>query len=772
MALAMPRQDMTSCDLSELARALAEIVATGNNAERCLAVQGLGHLADPVAVETLIASLGDPDPDVRCDAADVLAKMDAQSACQRLLDNLREDPDTEAKTQYIKALQRLRADGCAELLSALVTGRGEDQQVAWDDDYSDWDDWLDVQLAAVEALGVLGASQAPAVIEVALNDPDGQDLWPVACSALARLGQPGIDKLRQLLPQASVLNRKRIAGALALTEPGLSGHLLMHLAGDEDVSVRLAAIESAAQAGSDETLALGLGDVAPEVRAAAITGARHLDAGMLDKVLNDISPVVVIATCRAIESGGKPIAGLALVSRIERSLRTKSPDLIAAMLSAAVVSEPHKSGELIEEICSHKRIDPQVRKVCLRAASKLKISGIVDILSGGIRADEQSVRMEAISALAELAKGDNPRAELAALELAETIAGMKISAPVGEDDQEDDTVVQFVPKMGKQAAGDDGDTTVKLDRDGNELASTDVSEDDSAEGSGIEETATCEEDPAEQSPQSTLQAIMAVNPERMQASKTVELEEADLSFLEMTGSLVRRRKLDPEAKLPAHIDVRRLAAGVAGDTGKASLVASLAHAATDRDGVLSDAALSSLARLADHGIDVSQAEDSMALLAAGNDDGRCRQAIPVLGAIATPEALEMVRDAASHQSPRVRAAAVKALVNAAVMTEQEQTCAICDPDHQVRLAAIEAMAHSSHTDILEQLLDQAKLEAGRYKQDVAKLLVYLPTEALVALREWIEGGDTHNRYLALEMLPVLLVAIADREEEPDHAVAS
>jgi hypothetical protein len=82
------------------------------------------------------------------------------------------------------------------------------------------------------------------------------------------------------------------------------------------------------------------------------------------------------------------------------------------------------------------------------------------------------------------------------------------------------------------------------------------------------------------------------------------------------------------------------------------------------------------------------------------------------------------------------------------------------------------MAHSSHTDILEHLLDQAKLEAGRYKQDVAKLLVYLPTEALVALREWIEGGDTHNRYLALEMLPVLLVAIADREEEPDHAVAS
>ena len=772
MALAMPRQDMASCNLSELARALAEIVATGNNAERCLAVQSLGQIDLPVAVETLIVSLHDADPDVRCDAAGGLASLRALSACQPLLDNLREDPDSEAKTQYIKSLQSLGADGCEDLLTVLAIGRGEEHGVSWDDAYSDWDDWLDVQLAAVAALGVLGGHRAPDVIETALNDPDGQDLWPVACTALARLGLPGIEKLQQLIPQASALNRKRVAAALAMTEPGLSGQLMMQLAGDEDASVRLAAIESAAEAGSDETLMLGLGDVAPEVRAAAIAGLRHLDGNVLDKALNDISPIVVIAACRAIEDAGKPVAGLALVSRIERSLRTKSPDLIAAMLSAAVVSEPRRAGVLIEDICSHKRTDAKVRRVCLRAASKLNIPGVVDILEEAIRADEQPVRMEAISALAELAKGDGPRADLAALQLAKTIAGMKISAPVGEDDQEDNTVVRFVPKKGKQAAGDDGDTTVKLDRDGNELSSTDGSGDDNAEDASIEETATPEEDPAEQSPQSTLQAIMAVNPDRMQASKTVELEEADLSFLEMTGSLVRRRKLDPEAKLPAHIDVRRLAAGVAGDTGKPSLVASLAHAATDRDAVLSDAALSSLGRLADHGIDVSGAEKHMTLLAAGNDDGRCRQAIPVLGAIASPDALDTVRHAAGHQTPQVRAAAVKALVIAAGMTEQECVSAISDADHQVRLAAVAAMARSDHPGILAHLLDQARLEAGRYKQQVAKVLASFPAEALAALIEWIEGADSHDRYMALEMLPVLLAAVAVRKEEPGHAATS
>ena len=162
----------------------------------------------------------------------------------------------------------------------------------------------------------------------------------------------------------------------------------------------------------------------------------------------------------------------------------------------------------------------------------------------------------------------------------------------------------------------------------------------------------------------------------------------------------------------------------------------------------------------------------MARLAEGNVEGRCRQAMPVLAAIATPEALDILRDAAAHQSPRVRAAAVRALVIGASQTDQEWVRAIQDADHQVRLAAVEAMIHANHPDTLVHLLEQAKLETGRYKHEVARLLVNLPSEALVALTGWIEGGDAENRNLALEMLPVLLAEMAGREEEPDHAVAS
>lgn len=767
MAIAMPRQDTASCEFSELARALADIVVNGNNAERCLAVQGLGKLDHPTATDTLIASLRDADPDVRCDAAAALAGLNVSAACQPLTDNLREDPDSEAKTQYVKALQTLGADGCLDLLSALAVGRGEHHDIAWDEAYSDWDDWLDVQLAAVEALGVLGAEQAPAVIETALNDPEGQDLWPVACTALARLGRPGMEKLQQLLPQASVLNRKRVAAALAATDPALSGALMRQLAADRDASVRLAVVESAAASASDEILTLGLDDVAPEVRAAAVAGLGQVSTKVLDKALNDISPIVVIAACKAIEGAGQPVAGLALVSRTERSLRTKPPELIAAMLAAAAVAEPRQASALIEDICDHRNTDARVRRVCLRAASTLNMPGLNEMLDQAIASDDQAVRMEAISALADLAEADGPDADRAAVQLAETIAGAKIAAPAGEGDQETGTVVQFVPKKGKQAAGDEGDATIKLDRGGNEMPSADKSDRD-----GTDEAAQSGQNVDEPPPQSTLQAIMAVNPERMQAGNTVELEDADLSFLEMTGSLVRRRKLDPEAKPPAHLDVRRLAASVAGDTRKSVLVTALARAATERDAALSDAALSSLRRLADQGIDMSEAEQDMIVLASGNDDGRCRQAIPVLVAIASPESVEAVRNTAGHRSPQMRAASLAALVTAGTLTDEEFASAVSDPDHKVRLAAIEARQQTGHPGMVALLLEQARMESGRHKHEVAKLLATRPSDALPTLTDWIAGADTQSRYLALEMLPVVLAAMAGNKEGHDHAAAS
>ena len=101
-----------------------------------------------------------------------------------------------------------------------------------------------------------------------------------------------------------------------------------------------------------------------------------------------------------------------------------------------------------------------------------------------------------------------------------------------------------------------------------------------------------------------------------------------------------------------------------------------------------------------------------------------------------------------HHPPQVWAAAVKALVTAGSQTEHERVSAICDPDHQ------------------------ARLEAGRYKQEVARFLINLAVEALSALTEWIEGRDADSRYMALEMLPVLLAAVASRKEESVHAVAS
>lgn len=747
MANAIVNLDLTSQVGEDFAGLLHSVVKTGNNSERCLAVQTLGMITSPVAISALTEALHDEDPDVRCDAAQGLANLNALPACSRLIDNLREDPDAEAKTAYIRALQSLRARECEELLQILAVGRNETRGIAWDGEYSDWDDWLDVQLAAVEALGVIGGDGSAAIIVTALNDPEGQDLWPVACKALAQLGQAGIDQLAALVPVASPLNRKRIAAALSIAGSDADHHLLQKLAQDPDARVRMAAMESASFIPSAEVLKMGLDDTAAEVRAIAVSGMGLSGADHLHKALNDISQAVRIAACNTIAGTKIPIAGLGLVAKIERSLRTSPPEMIAAMVSAAAACEPIDAALLIEDVSNHKSTSPEVRCACLKTVAKLNIPDVVNLLSVASKADKQSIRLNAIAALAEIAKGDDRKAELSAKLLADIIAGTHIPVPETEESDTDSNVIQFIPKKGSQAAGDEGDTAVKLDRDGNDLPP------DSA-------TAEVEVEPDEEepAPMSTLQAIMAVNPEQMKADRTIELDDADLAFLEMTGSLVRRRKLDPDARPAAHIDVRRLAAGMAGDVGKALLVPSLAGAANAQDSLLSEAALGSLARLAVGGTDMQQAEEILVTLAQAGEIKRCCQAISALSAATSAKSEAILRQQLSHSNARVRASALTALVAAGFINDEELAAACKDSDPSVRLAAVKAVADSSSTLLVPALLAHAQMDGGRHKHEAAQLLAADLAEALVPLMDWVAGEDSHKRNLALEMLPALLHA--------------
>ena len=160
-----------------LYRSLVSLTQNGDNIERSLSVKALGALKDGNAVGVLIDCLIDSDPDVRCDAAEALAEIGDQSAAAALIGNLRDDPDPEAKLVYIKSLHRLGCGKAMPILLILAAGRGEDHGIVWESDYSHWDDWLDIQLAAITALGDLADDTAADTIRQAILDPEGQNLW-------------------------------------------------------------------------------------------------------------------------------------------------------------------------------------------------------------------------------------------------------------------------------------------------------------------------------------------------------------------------------------------------------------------------------------------------------------------------------------------------------------------------------------------------------------------------------------------------------------------
>lgn len=732
-----------------LYRSLVSLAQDGDDTERSLSVKALGTLKDGDAVGVLIGCLTDPDPDIRCDAAEALACIGDKSAAGALTGNLREDPDPEAKLVYIKSLHSLGCREAMPVLSILATGRGEDHGIAWEGDYSHWDDWLDIQLAAINALGDVGDDTAAGTIRQAILDPDGQDLWAAGCKALAKLGPAGVEALDGLSAGASPLARKRIATALANAQGARGQTLLATLAGDEDWQVRDAAIRSAAAAGHADIVAGALRDIAPEIRLAALGLLEDASVDQLQAALDDVSPKVRIAACDVIAQRRMPASGLQLTARAERALRTASPELLAAMVSAAAVAEPRNARELIEDICNHRATDPVVRRACLRAMATLKPENAVVLLRVAAADKDRTVRLEAVVSLGRLAAKDDRMAGQAAAVISEALCGELVAVP--EDWQpEPAPVVEFVPRQGKQSAGEEGESKVSLDRQGSI-----VSEEPDAAEDPQDETSQDEAEAVARGPVSTLEAIAAVNPSQMGQNRQIGLEPDDFEFLEMTGAFMKRRKANPDAALPLHIDVRRQAALIAGDTGKAGLLDGLIRAAADRDEGVKSAALKSLRQLADSGIDLNSAEDVLLEAAAASAVEVRRLAVEAVGALKSQRAREALEEAAAHRNEFVRAAAVSALCEMDASTDP-LVPALRDPSLSVRKTALKAMLRRPDEHTVERVLDEATLHSRHHTPEFAALLRTSRDTANPVLASWIAGDDRLKRRTALDMIPVMI----------------
>lgn len=752
MTTSLPSAPLPSDDVQNhhTVDALSHILREGSEPEQCLAAQALG--TRPESFDTLIEALREPDPDVRFDVADALAQLGDRRAIPMLMDNLREDPVGEIKVAYVKALTKLDAKDAAPLLNALVGNRGESVGVSWEDEYSEWDDWLDVQLAAIEALGTIGSAGDVDSLVAAIRDEHGQDLWAQGTHALAGLGDAGCLALQKLCETAPVLARQRIATSLIAAQSGIARTLLSELCQDSNTDVRIAALQSAAARGDIDLCRIGIEDASPDVREAAIGIIAAADTKIAGRLLDDIAPKVRIATYRAISEQGRKRNGLDLTGRVERALRTATPELLAAMVSAMAVAEPDDAGEVLEDIANHPSTDPQVRRVALRALADIETKKCVSFLTDAASDKRQDIRLEAIAGLGRIAARKSKQSGLALSVLATAIDGTLIEVPDGWQ-AEDDTIVSLPPRMGRQAAGEDGDTPIKIDRAGNIVTKAPEAE-EPEEADSISEA---DDEPVVEAPPplSTLDAILAPQAQVHVETESVEIADEDLPFLEMATSRPGKRKVAVDQSVPAHLDVRRLAARIASDTSDESLVLPLTRALSEKDDELAVTAASSLAALGAAGVDISPATPQL-LEQAGRSDGNTRRlAVAAIGHIPGDATAKTIQHAMKDPSGPVRAAALVAGSNRSDI-EFEMSDIFTDPERRVRLAAARMISDRRDSNTIDTLLDIALADGGVHKQEIANMLVKSGDAATTRLMDRVKNASPQDRLMLLAMARTLM----------------
>lgn len=710
---------------SAVARALSGVLRQGDDAQRCFAVRALGRIGARDALELLIGVMHDQDEDVRCEAVDALGRLGGAEAVAALLDSLRLDPCGDAKHQSVLALEQLGAEQAVPLLRDLVRSRGD--EVVWDEMaiVDGWDDWLDVQVAAIRALASFGAQEAVPDIMAALLDEEAQDLSDVATRAFSALGAAGAQALGQILDDGEPRHRRAAARALREQRSAEALEVLARHLADRDPDVREAALVALARHDRHEPrLVRFLADEEPRLRAKAVAligpcHPRHV-ARLLDDPDDEVQAAAV--TVAVERTGALDIPDL--LPRLRVKIRGPSEPVAIAVLPAlprldAAVALADLSEQLLDKSCP-----TALRAAAARTLIDLESEKVVGVLASAVDEGVREVRYHALMTLGQIARAGGVRARQAEQTLLAALRGELVPAPEASDDEPDG------PPAGEPVRDAESDAASR------------------------EQTT---------SPTSTLEAILGAERAAQLAGEGREaqgnggLRPEDLRRLEQAAARPRRKHVLLEPEIAVHRDVRLFAAKVLGDLPKTEVFEALADCLESEDRELVRTASNSLARAA-RGTEIAETVISRVLAALDRDDLAIKlDLIPLLGVQggATVQAAlsRLIRD----PEPRVRTACLRASTN--LETPGFEAAAwLDDPDPVVALAAAEALAGRGGKETTVDLLISAVfLHDGVNRQAVGNLLRRLdPPRANAALITVLQDEDRRRSWrIAIEALEVL-----------------
>jgi HEAT repeat protein len=715
---------------TEVCRALGGVLRAGVDIHRSEAAQALGRIDRPAAARALVDALLDEDEDVRTDAAGALARLAPPEAGRQLLENLLGDPCTGVKLAAIEALTRLRHPELAPWLRRLIAGR--DPEIAWDEaefHEGGWDDWVDIQVKAVQSLAELGVEEAVPEIVAAIDDELGQDLTEVGFKALGKLGDPGITALTQYLDGGDARQRRRVAAALAACPGEAAQAAVTRALGDPAKEVRRAAARALANRDpGDPRLAVLFSDPEPELRAEALRLYGRAHPECLTELLDDGSALVRGALFELLATRPDLLPGAAAVPAVRAALAGPDADLAAGAAVALAVLSPGDAAEDLAALLADLARPLAARLGAARALVRIGGERAAEALAEILCDDERELRLRAIAGLAALATIEPAWPNRAGTILLAALRGELVPEPDPEVEPEPEPEPEAVETTESEAA-----------------------------------------EPA--FPASTIEAMLGDRTpppaEPARDGPPVELTQADLDRLALAARKTGKKVVEVLPPVAPHQDVRRYAARVLGDLAydevAVELTAAFGRAPGESDLDLRRTAADSLARI---GARVEIFPDPVidALLRGLIDADRDIRlaAIRALGAAGGPGAARTVEAQLKDPDSFVRAEAVRALDHLGA-AGPSVAALLQDPDPSVRLAAAQAVAHGGGAKAVDLLGDFALGFEGYHRRQAGRLLRRLDRTA--ANDRFLEVLDDPEK---LRQRPIAIAVLEElnRTDEP------
>ncbi len=724
---------------------LTELLRSGVDVHRCAAASALGRILDPRSVEVLVEALLDEDPDVRTDAATALAERPDLRAADPLMENLLGDPCAEVKISAIKTLTALRYQPVVPWLRRIVLDR--DPEIAWDDSelYSGgWDDWVDIQIRAIESLAEFGDTDAVNDIVSAMEDEMGQDLMEVGFAALARLGEPGVVAAAGYLASADETSRLRVVKHLAAVDTPAAQRAVTDALGDRSPKVRLAAAQGlAARDATDHRLLALFHDDEPMIRAEVAILCGKLFPDQLLTLLTDPSEEVRRAVMTVLSECPGCLDAGAVVHILTETLAGDGTNTAAAAQALAAVAPDTAFGHLAR-LAMDQRKGTQAREGALKALLNLRDPGRVQVVTGLVADDERSIRLQALAGLARMAGSEKDDRAVASLLAA--LRGELVPMPEGEG-------VSEVKDPDDREEPEDPATDLL---DGTRDESDPPRAAETADG----EMAKIDAGPQPpEAPTSTLESILGADSLHLKVVRNtdakVELSGKDLEFLGLAQRKLRKKRVDPAPRTAPHLDVRRFAARVAGDVSRNDVAEALSELIAAEDRELVSAALDSLTRIAAAKGSFSETViDALVDVVHGKEPTRRLLALRALGATDAPRARMALRACLGDVDSFLRAESLRALSAHGALDAAQAGAFLNDPDPGVRLAAAETLSKIEEIGSCGELADFVFAFEGYHHREVAKLLRDLaPEETSRRMLDVLDQTDRRREWqVAIKVL--------------------